>query len=80
MTVSELIENLAEVPSDARVVVAGYESGFNDIQELKKVVIKLDQKDEWYYGAHEESEIGIDAIALLGQNHNSEEYKLSKTS
>jgi len=80
MTVFELIEKLKKLPPDTRIVVAGYESGFNDIQALKSVLIKLDQKDEWYYGAHEESEIGINAIAILGENHNREEYKLSKTS
>jgi hypothetical protein len=66
MIISELIEKLKKLPPDMRIVIAGYESGFNDIQELKSLVINLDKKDEWYYGAHEESESGVNAIALLG--------------
>jgi len=72
MTAPELIEKLKELPSDMRIVVAGYEGGFNDIEKLKEIPLVLNAHEEWYYGAHEKSEIddGVKAIVLLGRNHN----------
>lgn len=72
MTVSELIEKLKELPSDLRVVVAGYEGGFNDIEKLEDKHLILDAHEEWFYGAHAKSETeeGVKAIVLLGRNHN----------
>ncbi len=41
MTVAELINALQTYPPDARVVVLGYESGYDDITLIKQVAILL---------------------------------------
>jgi hypothetical protein len=53
MTVSELIEELKNYPSNMRVVIPGYEGGEEDIINLEVVKLKLDVHKEWYYGSHE---------------------------
>ena len=70
MTVEELINNLHSYPSDARIVVAGYEDGYNDVDIIQQISIKLNAKKEWYYGAHEESneENAVPSILLAGKN------------
>lgn len=52
MTVQELIEALSQFPSDMPVVVRGYESGYNDIQNVKPLSMQLSINKTWYYGAH----------------------------
>ena len=50
MTVSELISLLRNYPADLRVVVDGYEDGFDDLspEQLSVVNVCLDTgKDEW---------------------------------
>ncbi|HSW62286.1 MAG TPA: hypothetical protein VLH56_03060 [Dissulfurispiraceae bacterium] len=37
MTVSELITALQTYPPDARVVVLGYETGYDDITRVKEI-------------------------------------------
>ena len=57
MTVSELINLLRNYPADLRVVVDGYEDGFDDLspEQLSVVKVGLDTgKDEWV-GAHIEA-------------------------
>jgi hypothetical protein len=53
MTVNELIEWLQAYPSNLRVVVSGYEGGFNDISKAELIELNLNVNDEWYYGPHE---------------------------
>lgn len=45
MTVSELIEKLKECPENMRVVVEGYEGGFDDIQEFYVVNCLIDSNE-----------------------------------
>ena len=54
MTVEELIAILQEHPSDLRVVVNGYEDGFDDLTPEKITVtsIALNTGREDYEGAH----------------------------
>ena len=50
MTVSELINLLRNYPADLRVVVDGYEDGFDDLspEQLSVVTVGLDTgQDEW---------------------------------
>jgi hypothetical protein len=74
MKVKELIEALEELPPEKKIVVRGYEDGYNDILELKPVKIKHNAKAEWYYGeyATSDSQDAIDAIELYGKNTNEE--------
>ena len=54
MTVSELIEQLKNYPSDMRVLTLGYEGGYNDMAlKTALVVFNYSKNDAWYYGPHE---------------------------
>ena len=69
MIVSELITKLQTLPHDARVVVRGYESGVDDVKEIKQCKIKL-MPDEtgWWDGTYEIAEDGpIDAVYIVEQ-------------
>lgn len=59
MTVKELIQILASYPSDLRVVVSGYEDGFDDIapERISVVKIQLDVGTEDWEGQHEKPEL-----------------------
>ncbi len=56
MNVGQLIEILKNYPQDLRVVVRGYEGGYNDVAIFEKLKIVLDYHSEWYYGKHEDVE------------------------
>ena len=60
MTVRELIESLSKVEDqEVRVVVRGYEGGYDDIiidNTPAICEIALDVNEEWYYGKHERVE------------------------
>jgi hypothetical protein len=84
ITIKELIEKLQQFPPEKRVVVAGYEGGFNDIAWVDGLDIALNVHTEDYYGAHEnpeyvkgESDI-VPAVALRGYNHNAREKGKAK--
>lgn len=72
MNVGELIEKLKNYPLDMRIVVAGYEGGYDDMDKLNEMKIVLNyppHEDVWYYGKHE------DASVLHRQNE--EQLRLS---
>ena len=60
MTVDELIQLLAKHPPDLRVMVQGYEDGFDDLEAgcVVKGVATLNVNSAWYYGRHEEALAG----------------------
>lgn len=72
MAVAELIEQLKKHPPDKRVVVDGYEDGFDDLVKVKELLLNLNHYEEWYYGEHEKSKDGKgeDAIYLKGNRRN----------
>ncbi|MEX8546116.1 MAG: hypothetical protein V5804_00825 [Mucilaginibacter sp.] len=74
MTAEELITLLQALPPEIKIVVRGYEDGYNDIQQLKALKLKKEPNTEWYYGEYFEdtSEHAIDAIELFGEHHNQE--------
>ena len=48
MTAEELIKRLKSLPSETPVLVEGYETGFDEIVDLKALeVFRLDQPAEW---------------------------------
>ena len=73
MNVKELIEVLGEYPADMRVVVQGYEDGYDDLspEQLSRVKIVLDAGKERWEGKHgatgirppEDGEV-VDALVL----------------
>lgn len=75
MTASELINELQKLSPDTKIVVRGYEDGYNDILQLKPVKIKRKADSHWYDGEYENS-IDEDAIAtidLFGENKNAKD-------
>lgn len=70
MTASELITLLQGQPPDIKIVVRGYEDGYNDISQLKPVKISKDKNSKWYYGEYSKNNIEscIAAIELFGEN------------
>jgi hypothetical protein len=55
MNVDQFIKRLQMYPPDLRVVVRGYEGGYNDVSRFENLKIVLDYYDEWYYGKHEDA-------------------------
>ena len=70
MTVSELISELMNFPQDLKVVVRGYENGYNEIVTLKKKTVLLNGEAEWWDGEYMDSgkKEGFGAIELFGEN------------
>ena len=54
MTIYELIQLLGRQPPDLRVVVNGYEDGYDDLspEQLRVVKISLDTGEEEWVGKH----------------------------
>ncbi len=50
MTIKELIHELSKYPPEARVVVQGYEDGFDDISVIQPISVQLNSDTAWYYG------------------------------
>jgi hypothetical protein len=75
MTASELIKELQTLAPDTRIVVRGYEDGYNDILELKPVKIKPKPDTRWYDGEFENNadEGAINAVELYGENKNAKD-------
>jgi hypothetical protein len=72
MTVAELIQQLQTLPPETKVVIRGYEDGYNDILQLKTVKIKPKVDAYWFDGEYEDSTDAdaIDAVNLFGENKN----------
>ena len=77
MTAKELIEFLESYPPDLRVVVQGYEDGFDDVssERVKVVRIQLNRGTKSWEGRHREvspqkkdastADDAVSALALL---------------
>jgi len=72
MTAHDLIQQLQTLASETKVVVRGYEDGYNDILKLRPVKKKLSEVQEWYYGEYDVStEVdAMDAVELFGDTKN----------
>ena len=57
MKIKELIERLSMEDPEMRVVVTGYECGYDELEELTKVGISknLNKKDKWWEGEYHEA-------------------------
>jgi len=53
MEVSELINFLSKFDPSTRVMVKGYERGYDDLKDVKEKDVVLNVNDEWWYGKHE---------------------------
>jgi hypothetical protein len=72
MTVNELIAELRKQPPELRVVVSGYEEGFDDISRLISTSIAPTPKPKPYEGWWEIEESGEPAIFLFGRGRDEE--------
>ncbi|MCE2769219.1 MAG: hypothetical protein LW711_04445 [Saprospiraceae bacterium] len=70
MTAQELIQLLQALPPHTKIVVRGYEDGYNDILRLNEVNIKPKADAEWYDGEYIDTNDAeaILAIDLFGVN------------
>jgi hypothetical protein len=75
MIASELINELQKLSPDTKIVVRGYEDGYNDILQLKPVKIKPLSDSKWYEGEYDSSDDddAINAIDLFGENKNAKD-------
>ena len=71
MTVEELMDELTKLPADRRVVVQGYEDGFDDVSAIEPVLIEKNPSDAWYYGRFASvSKDGEEAVLLFGRTRS----------
>ncbi|MDD4143913.1 MAG: hypothetical protein PHN68_04695 [Prolixibacteraceae bacterium] len=77
MTAAVLIKYLQQIHPDTKIVVRGYEDGYNDNLKLRKVRIKYYPDAEWYYGVYSDSKDtdSMDAVDLYGENVNEKKYR-----
>ena len=80
MTVNELIEELKKHSPDKKVVVRGYESGYNDVLKIVEMdVFPNPGQNEWYFGEYEyankeeDKKLSTPAVELYGDNTKSED-------
>ena len=67
MTVKELITELQKQPPDTRVVVSGYEQGFDDISRLASISIAPKPNAKEWEGLWQDEESGELAVLLFGR-------------
>jgi len=74
MTASELIRKLNDLPPEIKIVVRGYENGYNDIIMQKNRKITINKESTWWDGEYIDSKETnvIPAVELFGDNHISE--------
>lgn len=55
MTVEKLIKELQQFPKETKVVIVGYEGGYNEVTSVKFIKLKLwvNSDREWWYGSHD---------------------------
>ncbi len=72
MTAKELTLLLQTLPPEMKVVVRGYEDGYNDIKQLKPVKLKKEPNTQWYYGEYfaNDSEPAVAAVEVFGENED----------
>lgn len=58
MNVQQLIEELQNYPPEMRVILNGYEDGYDDLESLKTTQIRLNvhNKDDWWCGRHDDAD------------------------
>jgi hypothetical protein len=73
MTASELIRKLNDLLPETKIVIRGYENGYNDIILLKNRGIIINKERNWWDGEYIEStkSSAIHAVELFGENTNS---------
>ena len=71
LTVEELIKTLSSYDPNIRVLVEGYEGGFSDILDVRKVNVAFDVHKEDWLGPHEEDPGSEESAVVLFRKPNS---------
>ena len=73
MQVSELIEQLKQLPLDAKVIVDGYEGGFSDIKRIALQPIRPYPNSDGLFGPYAEPDAkhpATETAALLSRHRD----------
>ena len=65
MIIEELIRQLQRYPKNSRVIVQGYEDGYDEITTLREISIRPNPSHEWYNGKYESSDNAASETAVL---------------
>jgi len=65
MIIEELIHQLQSYPKNIRVIVQGYEDGFDEVSTLKAISIQPNTSHEWYNGKYIKSNNAASETAVL---------------
>jgi hypothetical protein len=80
MTVDELIALLQSCDPSRRVVVAGYENGFNNVIGFEPVAIGKNPDEGWWNGEFETIESGEPAVFIKGTPRGDEQAESAEYS
>jgi hypothetical protein len=65
MIIEELIRQLQRYPKNSRVIVQGYEDGYDEITTLREISIRPNPSHEWYNGKYQSSDNTASETAVL---------------
>ncbi|VVB50738.1 Uncharacterised protein [uncultured archaeon] len=65
MIIEELIQQLQRYPKNSRVLVQGYEDGYDEVTTMKEISIQQNTSHEWYNGKYINSDNPALETALL---------------
>jgi len=64
MTVKELMESLRQFSADTQIVVHGYEDGYDEATDVRRMTATRHGAAEWYNGEYDESEVGASVVLI----------------
>ncbi|HEX7627980.1 MAG TPA: hypothetical protein VF354_03565 [Candidatus Methanoperedens sp.] len=65
MIIEELIQQLQRYPKNSRVLVQGYEDGYDEVTTMKEIYIQQNTSQEWYNGKYINSNNSASETAVL---------------
>ncbi len=67
MIIADLIALLQKYPPQTKVLVQGYEDGYDNVTTVKNISVKHDPDAQWYNGKYVEGAKGENVVAVLGE-------------
>lgn len=69
MIIEELIQQLQRYPKNNRVIVQGYEDGYDEVTTVKEISIQPNTSHEWYNGKYINSDnVASEIVVLIFSN------------
>ncbi len=65
MIIEELIQQLQRYPKNSRVIVQGYEDGYDEVSTVTEISIQPNTSHEWYNGKYINSDNATSETAVL---------------